>query len=114
MQEFDLQLSLDVYLIVVFGRLAINILLTVLAHHDERSGISSLERECEIEQDEWIGVPPFDIGGDVENDPGKKNDRLQDDKRPGAHHGGDCVCYSLTRCELAHIFVPLRSAKPLA
>src|SRR4029077_3513115 len=99
MQEFDLQLSLDVYLIVVFGRLAINILLTVLAHHNEWSGISGLERECEIEQDEWIGIPPFDIRGDVENDPDKKNDRLENNKRPGAHHGSDGVCYSLARCE---------------
>ena len=43
MQKFDLQLSLDIDLVIVFGLAPVNILLRVLPHHDEVRGIGGLK-----------------------------------------------------------------------
>src|SRR3984957_5219965 len=91
MQELDLQLRLDVDLVVVLRLLAVDILLAVLAHHDEGRRVGRLERERQVEQDEGIGVPFVDEGGDVQHDPDEQDPRLDDDEGPRSHGRGDLV-----------------------
>jgi len=91
MEQLDLQLGLDVDLIVRRCLDAIDILLPVLAHHDERSRIGRLEGQGQVQQDEWIRIPTLDIGGHVEGDPEDEDRRLDDDEAPRAHGRGDKV-----------------------
>src|SRR6185312_125972 len=79
MQQLDLELGLDVDLVVVFCLLAIDVLLSVLAHHDEGRGIGRLERQRQVQENKGIGIPLLHISGDVENDPDQQDDRLDDD-----------------------------------
>jgi hypothetical protein len=84
-ERLDLELGLDVDLIVLLGGLAVDVLLAVLAHHDERRGVGRLERQSEVQQDEGVGVPRAHPGGDVEDDPDEQHGRLDEDERPRAH-----------------------------
>ena len=40
-----------------------------LSEQDQRCGVGRLGRECEVEQDEWLGVPPEAERGGVDSDP---------------------------------------------
>src|SRR5258705_10561611 len=91
MQQLDFQLGLDVDLVVVLGGLTIDILLPILAHHDEGRRVGGLERERQIEQNKRIGIPPLNVGGDVEGDPKQEKDGLDDDECPRAHRRRDAV-----------------------
>src|SRR3954453_11887979 len=71
-EQFDLELGLDVDPVIVLGLAAVDIRLAVLAHHDERRRISGLEGESEVEEDERIGIPMADPRQDVEHDPQSK------------------------------------------
>src|SRR4051794_3592384 len=82
MQELDLEFGLDIDLIIILGRLAINVLLSILAHHDEGCRIGGLERERQIEQNKRVWVPLLHEGRDVKSDPEHQSNRLDDDKGP--------------------------------
>jgi hypothetical protein len=88
MQELDLELGLHVDLKIVLRLVAIDILLPVLAHHDERGRVSGLERERQVEQDKRVGIPLLNVSGDVEDDPDQQIDRLNNDESSEAHIGG--------------------------
>ena len=91
MQKLNLQFRLDVDLIVVFGGVAVDVLLTVLTHHDDRRRVGGLERQRQIQQNKGIRIPLLHVGGHVENNPDHQDDGLQDDECPGAHRGRDRV-----------------------
>src|SRR5438105_13666128 len=65
-QQFDFKFRFDIDLVVVLGRLAIDVLLPVLAHHYEGRGVRSLKRKREIEQNEGIWIPSLRIVCDIE------------------------------------------------
>jgi len=100
MQQFDLEFRLDVDLVVMLGALAIDILLPILAHHDERRRIGGLKRERQIKQDERIGIPLLDVGRDVESDPEKQDKALDDDEVPRAHRRRNVIRDSLPNGEV--------------
>src|SRR6516165_8571204 len=58
MQQLYLELRLHVDPVVVLRGLAVDVLLPVLAHHDDWRGAGRLERKREIEKNERVGVPP--------------------------------------------------------
>lgn len=83
-------------LVVVLGLAPVFRPLPVLAHHDHRSGVGRLEREQEVEKDEWIRIErstsePVPEQEEVGNDPGPEQERLGDDERPGPNAGGYAV-----------------------
>ena len=99
-QQLDLELGLDVDLAVVLGLLAVDVLLAVLAHHDDRRRVGGLERQREVQQDEGIGVPLLDVGGHVQHDPDEQDRRLDDDEAPRSHGGGHRVGHPLAQRQL--------------
>jgi hypothetical protein len=82
-QQFDFEFRLDVYSVVVFCVLTINLRLTVLAHHDDRRRIGGLEGKDQVQQDEGIRVPMVDKCEPVQNNPNAKYNALDDDESPG-------------------------------
>src|SRR5947209_4433429 len=56
-QQLYLELRLHVDAVVLLRGLAIDVLLSVLAHHDDRRRAGGLERKREIEKNERVGVP---------------------------------------------------------
>src|SRR4051812_43646901 len=97
MQQFYLELRLHIDLVVVLRGLAIDVLLPVLAHHDDRRGVGRLERKREIEKNERIGVPTPDRADQVGGYPDEQDSALDDDETPRSHDGGDRVRYPLPR-----------------
>src|SRR3954452_24912271 len=65
MQQLYLELRFHVDAVVVLRGLAIDFLLPVLAHHDDRRGVGRLERKREIEKNERVGVPAPDRADQV-------------------------------------------------
>src|SRR3954453_13264799 len=57
MQQLYLELRLHVDPVVVLRSPAIDVLLPVLAHHDDWRGVGRLERKREIEKNERVGGP---------------------------------------------------------
>ena len=68
-EQLDLELGLDVDAEILRRLLPVDVLLPVLAHHDERRRIGGLKGEREVEEDERIGIPMVDPRRDVEDDP---------------------------------------------
>jgi hypothetical protein len=60
-KQFDFKFRLHVYPIVVFCVSAVNLGLTVLAHHDDGRSVGGLERKYQIQQNERIWVPMLDV-----------------------------------------------------
>jgi hypothetical protein len=58
-QQFYLEFRLHVDAVVLLSGLAINVLLPVLAHHDNRRRVGGLERKREIEKNERVRVQPL-------------------------------------------------------
>ena len=73
--------------------------LPVLAHHDHGSGVGCLEGKHEVEQNERIRIPMIDPGGDIEQDPDRENDALDNDKGPGADRIRKAVGDALTESQ---------------
>ena len=92
-QQLYLELRLHVDPVVVLRGLAIDVLLAVLAHHDERRRVGGLERKCEIEKNERVGVPTPDRAHQVGGYPDDQDRALDDDEAPRSHDGGDRVRY---------------------
>src|SRR5262249_38420265 len=97
MQQLYLELRLHVDPVVVLRGLAIDVLLQVLAHHDDWRGVGRLERKCEIEKNERVGVPAPDRAYQVGGYPGEQDRALDDDEAPRSHDGGERVRYPLPR-----------------
>ena len=70
--------------------------LPVLAHHDHRSSVGCLEREHQVEQNEWIWIPVVNPGCEVEGDPNSENNALCNDKGPGANRISNPIGNPLT------------------
>ena len=97
MQQLYLELRLYIDPVVVLRGLAIDVLLPVLAHHDDRRGVGRLERKREVEKNERIGVPAADHSDKVGGYPDEQDRTLDDDETPRSHDGGDRVRYPLPR-----------------
>src|SRR5690242_12319160 len=97
MQQLYLELRLHIDPVVVFRGLAIDVLLPVLAHHDDRRGVGGLERKREIEKNEWIGVPAPDRADQIGGYPDEQDRALDNDETPRSQDGGDRVSYPLPR-----------------
>src|SRR3954453_19926698 len=87
MQQLYLELPLHVDLVVVLRGLAIDVLLPVLAHHDDWRGVGRLERKREIEKNERVGVPPPHRADQVGGYPNQQDRALDDDESPRSHDG---------------------------
>src|SRR6516162_3156703 len=95
MQQLYLELGLHVDPVVVRRGLAIDVLLPVLAHHDDWRGVGRLERKREIEKNERVGVPPLHRVDQVGGYPDEQDRALDDDEAPRSYDGGDRVRYPL-------------------
>src|SRR5262245_30309984 len=117
MQQLYLELRLHVDPVVVLRDLAIDVLLPVLAHHNDWRGVGRLERKSEIEKNERVGVPPAHRTDQIGGYPGEQDRTLDDDKAPRSHDGGDRVRYPLpqrqarNRWGLIHAPKPKRAAR---
>ena len=67
---------------VVFRQNSVDVLLAVLAQHDERRRIGGLKRQGEIGQYKRIGVPMLNPGRYIKRHPEREKRRLNDDKVP--------------------------------
>src|SRR6516162_8971958 len=116
-QQLYLELRLHVDPVVVLRGLAIDVLLPVLAHHDDWRGVGRLERKREIEKNERVGVPPPHRVDQVGGYPDEQDRALDDDEAPRSHDGGDRVRYPLpqrqarNRRGLVHALKPKRAAR---
>src|SRR4051794_11412343 len=99
MEQLYLKLRLHIDPVVILRGPAIDVLLPVLAHHDDRRGVGRLERKREIEENERVGVPTPDRADQVGGYPDEQDSALDDDETPRSHDGGDRVRYPLPRCE---------------
>src|SRR5215475_12096107 len=97
MQQLYLELRLHVDPVVILRSPAIDVLLPVLAHHDDWRGVGRLERKREIEKNERVGVPAPDRAHQVGRYPDDQNRALDDDEAPRSHDGRDRVRYPLPR-----------------
>src|SRR4051795_9661498 len=97
MEQLYLELRLHIDPRGALRGLAIDVLLPVLAHHDDRRGVSRLERKREIEKNERVGVPHPRRADQVGGYPDEKDRALDDDEAPRSHDGGDRVRYPLPR-----------------
>src|SRR5215471_9082149 len=97
MQQLYLELRLHINPEVVLRGFAIDVLLPVLVHHDDRRGVGRLERKREIWKNERIRVPAPDRADQIGGYPDEQDRALDDDETPRAHDGGDRVSYPLPR-----------------
>ena len=67
---------------VVFRRNSADVLLAVLAPHDERRCIGGQKRQGEMEQYKRIGVPMLNPGRYIKRHPGREKRRLNDNRVP--------------------------------
>ena len=67
---------------VVFRRNSVDVLLAVLAPHDERRRIGGLKRQGEMGQYKRIGVSMLNPGRCIKRHPGREKHRLNDKKVP--------------------------------
>src|SRR3954463_6023621 len=117
MQQLYLELRLHVDSVVVLRSPAIDVLLPVLAHHDDWRGVGRLKRKREIEKNEWIAVPPSHRADQGAVYPNEQDRALDDDEAPRSHDGGDRVRYPLPQCQvrnrrgLIHALEPKRAAR---
>src|SRR5436190_21559318 len=95
MQQLYLELRLHIDPVVVLRSPAIDVLLPVLTHRDDRRGVGRLERKREIEKNERVGVPAPHRADQVGGYPDEQDRALDDDEAPRSHDGGDRVRYSL-------------------
>ena len=95
-QELDFEFGFDVDLVVVGRLLAVDLGLSVLAHHDGGRGVGRLEGKDEVQEDEGVGVPDL-LTKLVPTDPGHDQEALQHDEGPRAHGGGDAVGHALAQ-----------------
>jgi hypothetical protein len=86
-QQLYLELRLHVDPVVVLRGLAIDVLLPVLAHHDDWRGVGRLERKREIEKNEGVGVPAPDRAHQVGGYPDDQDGALDDDEAPRGRLG---------------------------
>ena len=112
MQQLYLEFRLHVDPVVVLRSPAIDVLLPVLAHHDDWRGVGRLERKREIEKNERVGVPAPHRADQVGGYPDEQDRALDDDEAPRSHDGGDRVRYLLpqrqarNRRGLIHVLKP--------
>src|SRR4051812_37277443 len=97
MQQLYLEFRLHVDPVVILHSPAIDVLLPVLAHHDNWRGVGRLERKREIEKNERVGVPAPDRTHQVGGYPDEQDRALDDDEVPRSHDGGDRIRYPLPR-----------------
>src|SRR3954447_3505473 len=97
MQQLYLKLRLHVNPVVVLSGPAIDVLLAVLAHHDDWRGVRRLEGKREIEKNERVRVPTPDRTHQVGGYPDEQDRALDDDEAPRPHDGRDRVRYPLPR-----------------
>jgi len=96
----------------VLGGLAVDVLLPVLAHHDDWRGVGRLERKRKIEKNERVRVPAPDRAHQVGGYPDEQDRALDDDEAPRSHDSGDRVRYPLPRRQarnrrgLIHVLKP--------
>jgi len=63
-----------------------------LREQDQRRRVRGLEREREVEENEWVGIPAAGEGERIEDDPDDDDDRLADDVPRRAEEAGDALC----------------------
>src|SRR6516162_6594500 len=85
MQQLYLELRLHVDPVVILRGLAVDVLLPVLAHHDDWRGVGRLERKREIEKNEWVAVPPPHRADQVGGYPDEQDRALDADKALRSH-----------------------------
>src|SRR5262249_58169685 len=79
--------------------------LTVLAHHYDWSGIRRLKRQGEVQQNEGVGIPPFNISGDVDSDPPGEKYALKDYESPRSHRRSHPIRDALSKRKSFVVFV---------
>src|SRR6516162_7115573 len=114
MQQLYLELRLHVDPVVVLRGLAIDVLLPVLAHHDDWRGVGRLERKREVEKNERVGVPRLHRADQVSGYPNEQDHALDDDEAPRSYDGGDRVRYPLPQRQARNQRGLIQAPKPAA
>ena len=65
--------------------------LPVLGEQDKRGGVGGLRGEGQVEQDEGVGVPAHRGGRDVEGNPDRDDEGLDDEESGGAEESGNSL-----------------------
>src|SRR5271170_2109185 len=90
-EVLDLRFGAAVYVEVQLAADAVFLVLTVLAHHDDRGLDGGEHGQEEVEQDEGIRVPRPASQGNVDAGVDDQHDCEEGDEGPGAAEAGDGV-----------------------
>jgi len=84
-QFLNLLFSGDVRAVITVGLRTVALTLPVLRHHDDRRCIGCLRGKQQVEQNIRLWVPVVDQRNHIQAHPCRYNERLPDNKPPGAH-----------------------------